>query len=282
MALFSRIKTWVSNEVLTAADLNAEFDNILTNSRATSITGYSADTTTMQTTADPYPGSSESLASSVAEELTRLRYVIKQMSGQTQWYIDPVGSLSTGGIDAANLASNAVTTVKINNLAVTTAKIDDLGVTTGKIAANAVTRAKLASLANLSSTGTGAALAVTGTTITTLCTRTFTGTGRPIALIFQGDSDAAQTPYLRVNNAAGAEARGYLLFYRDSTILAKYVLGAKSTGGTAGDLYLPPSAFTYVDTAATSSPVTYYIKAAGLTSDDVVTANYSVLLAYEL
>lgn len=282
MALFSRVKTWVSNEVLTASDLNAEFDNILTNARATTITGYSADTSTMQTTADPYPGGSESLASSVAEEITRLRYMIKLISGQAQWYVDPVGSLSTGGIDTASLATNAVTTVKITDLNVTTGKINDLAVTTGKLAANAVTRSKIEALANVSSTGTGAALAVTGTTITTMCTRTFTGTGRPVKLIFQGDSDAAQTPYFRINNAAGATADGYIYFYRDSTILAKYRVGATATGSTASSLYLPPSAFTYVDTAATSSPVTYYLKAAGATADDVLTANYSVLLVYEL
>ena len=181
-------------------------------------------------------------------------------------------SVATGGVATDDIADSAVTT----------AKIADLNVTTGKIAANAVTRAKLSALGNLSSAGTGAALSVTGTTITTFCTRTFTGTGRPIALIFQGDSDAAQNPYVNVYNGSGATAAGYIYFYRDSTILAKYSIGASAGGSSTGSVTLPSSAFNYVDVGASSTPCTYYIKAAGATASDVVTANYSVLLAYEL
>jgi len=53
-------------------------------------------------------------------------------------------SVSTGGISATELASDAVTTVKILDSNVTTAKIADLNVTTGKLADNAVTNAKMA------------------------------------------------------------------------------------------------------------------------------------------
>src|SRR5690606_5719912 len=103
MALFSRVKTWVSNEVLTAADLNAEFDNILNNSVASSIIGASANVTAMQATVDPGDVGSESLAASVTGELQRLRYVIKRIVGGTQWYEAPVGNLGAGGITRKNL-----------------------------------------------------------------------------------------------------------------------------------------------------------------------------------
>lgn len=56
-------------------------------------------------------------------------------------------AIINGGVNnitAANLATDAVSTVKIQNLAVTTGKIDNLAVTTGKIADSAVTTGKLA------------------------------------------------------------------------------------------------------------------------------------------
>jgi len=93
MGLLSRIKTWVEGETLTASDLNAEFDNILNNLNPDSIEDASESVTQMQATADPYPGGSESLATSLRGELQRLRYLIKQITGKSQWYIDPSYSL---------------------------------------------------------------------------------------------------------------------------------------------------------------------------------------------
>ncbi len=93
MGLLSRIKTWISGETLTASDLNAEFDNILNNLDPDNIEDASANATAMQATADPYPGGSESLATNLRGELQRLRYVLKQVTGQSQWYIDPTVSI---------------------------------------------------------------------------------------------------------------------------------------------------------------------------------------------
>lgn len=93
-ATFSRIKTW-GNEVLYPADLNAEFDNILNNFTPSGMDDYSTNTAQMQSTADPYPGAVESLATTGAGELERLRYVIKQITGEAQWYIDPDTDLAT-------------------------------------------------------------------------------------------------------------------------------------------------------------------------------------------
>ena len=41
--LFSRIKTWIKDEVIKASDLNAEFNNIITNLQPTKIDDYSAE-----------------------------------------------------------------------------------------------------------------------------------------------------------------------------------------------------------------------------------------------
>lgn len=89
MGILSRVKTWAAAETLTAADLNAEFNNILNNLDPDSVEDASANATAMQATADPYPGASASLATDLRGEVQRLRYVIKQITGESQWYIDP-------------------------------------------------------------------------------------------------------------------------------------------------------------------------------------------------
>jgi len=86
---FSRVKTWGSGDTLTAADLNAEFDNVLNNSDPDGIDDASANATAMQATADPYPAASESLATDLRGELQRIRYIIKQITGEANWYVDP-------------------------------------------------------------------------------------------------------------------------------------------------------------------------------------------------
>lgn len=93
MGLLSRVKTWIAAETLTASDLNAEFDNILNNLDPDSVEDASADNTAMQTVADPYPGA-ESLATSLRGELQRLRYLIKQITGETNWYVDPDNTIA--------------------------------------------------------------------------------------------------------------------------------------------------------------------------------------------
>src|SRR3972149_832886 len=93
--LYSKVKTVVDGEMITAADRNAEHDNHITNSIPTMIDDYSADATEMQTTTDPYPSGSPSLATYLAGELERLRYLIKQITGEAQWYIDPDTDLAT-------------------------------------------------------------------------------------------------------------------------------------------------------------------------------------------
>lgn len=87
-ANFSRLKDWVY-EKLYADDLDAEFNNILNNFDPDGMDDASATVGAMQTTNDPYPGSAESLPTSLRGELQRIRYLIKQQHGAAQWYIFP-------------------------------------------------------------------------------------------------------------------------------------------------------------------------------------------------
>ena len=93
-ATFGRIKVWVGGEVLTASDLNAEFDNILQNLSPAGISSVSEDINDMRATTDPYPGGVEYLAPNLREEIKSIRYLIRQITGKSQWYIDPDVSLS--------------------------------------------------------------------------------------------------------------------------------------------------------------------------------------------
>jgi len=92
-ATFSRVKTWSTGQTLTASDLNAEFDNILNNLTPAGVDDQSSNAAAMQATADPYPGGSESLATSLTGEIQRLRYMIQQITGMTYWYQDPVDEI---------------------------------------------------------------------------------------------------------------------------------------------------------------------------------------------
>jgi len=111
-ATFSRLKNWIA-ETLTYADLNAEIDNILNNLTPSGVDDYSTNTTQMRVTTDPGEVGTESLATSLAGEVERLRFAIKEIKGTdvAQWYSSSsysLGSLGTaigGGLPNNRLAS---------------------------------------------------------------------------------------------------------------------------------------------------------------------------------
>ncbi len=250
MAIFSRVKTWVSNEVLTASDLNAEFDNLLTNTKPTSIEDYSTNTSEMQSSADPGGVGSESLATSLAGEIQRLRYKIKQIIGGAQWYSAPdfdlTGTLGTsniadgaitsakildGTIATGDLADGAVTTVKISDSnvteakigpgAVTASKLANLSVDTGNIIANAVTAAKVA---NGSAYGTYTGTRSTDGTILSSSIQT-NGVRDSVYLVsgwVDGDTSAGWYGYIRIaGNTSG--------LYKDVYVSTQAVSGFRTT-----------------------------------------------------
>lgn len=93
--LFSRVKNWIKIETLKASDVNAEFDNIITNFIPQKMDDYSSTVGQMQTETSPGAQGSESQATSLAGELERLRYAIRRAVGGTYWYDNPSASLSS-------------------------------------------------------------------------------------------------------------------------------------------------------------------------------------------
>ena len=111
-ATFSRVKTWTT-EVATNTDLNAEFDNILNNLGPAGVDDYSTSTAQMKLQTSPGALGSESLATSLAGELERLRFVIQRMIGgsTSYWYEAPpttLGDIRTilGGSVSTNYISS--------------------------------------------------------------------------------------------------------------------------------------------------------------------------------
>ena len=94
-ATFNRLKNWTT-EILTYADLNAEIDNILNNLTPSGVDDYSTNATQMRLQTSPGSSGSESLATSLAGEIERLRYVIQRLmgTGTTYWYDAPPTTLA--------------------------------------------------------------------------------------------------------------------------------------------------------------------------------------------
>lgn len=91
----SVFKTWIAGEILTAADLNSSFQVIPNTNIPEDIDDFSVNALEMQTQTDPGESGSESLATSLSEEIARLRFAIKDATGKTYWYQTPVSTIET-------------------------------------------------------------------------------------------------------------------------------------------------------------------------------------------
>lgn len=114
--LFGRKKVWQKNETILSPDLNAEFNNVLNNASLPNLTGYSTNVAQMQQQVSPGGVGSESLAQTTADELTRLRYVLAQITGNTYWYQTP--ALSIAQLTSLLSQGNAVPANRISSGAV--------------------------------------------------------------------------------------------------------------------------------------------------------------------
>jgi len=135
-SLQPRVKTWVSTEDVVYSDLNAEFDNVLLAMQPLLTDDYSTDVTQMQTATDPGEVGSESKATTLAGELARLRFIIKEITGENYWYESPIASLTgisnaIGGglspnrlVSGRMLATSAQPAFLVPNGAARTVKLD--------------------------------------------------------------------------------------------------------------------------------------------------------------
>src|SRR3990167_5659384 len=85
------ITTRVAGETLTAAKYNADNQNAVDNATPAGLDDYSSNATQMQSSTDPGEVGTESLPTSLAGELERIRFTIEEFksvfdSGVVQWY----------------------------------------------------------------------------------------------------------------------------------------------------------------------------------------------------
>lgn len=78
--------TRATGTVLTAAIYNADHQNHIDNQTPQMTDDYSSNATQMQSVVDPGGVGTEVLATSLAGEIERLRFIIKTMHGGAQWY----------------------------------------------------------------------------------------------------------------------------------------------------------------------------------------------------
>lgn len=105
--LWNRLKVWGKKETVQSSDLNAEFDNVRANARPDKIDDYSATVSQMQTLFNPGGIGTENQPTSTAEELGALRYLIKAITGEAQWYGTPDSSISAIKTLLDSLATSA-------------------------------------------------------------------------------------------------------------------------------------------------------------------------------
>jgi len=96
--------TRASGLTLTANIYNSDHQNHIDNHNTEQIDDFSASVAEMQTMTDPYPASSESQATSLSGEITRLRYQIDQIIGSAQWYNDVPTDLTNIDVRPLNIA----------------------------------------------------------------------------------------------------------------------------------------------------------------------------------
>lgn len=84
-ALYSHT-TRSTGTTLTAAIYNADHQNHIDNGIPAQLDDYSSNAAQMQAMTSPGTVGSESLATTLAGELERLRYIVNQMNGGAQWY----------------------------------------------------------------------------------------------------------------------------------------------------------------------------------------------------
>jgi hypothetical protein len=107
-------KTYVDGDILSASDYMADNQQHIDNQTPQATDDYSANVSQMRTVTDTGDENSESLATSLAGELERLRYVINHikttMNGSTvtQWYSKSYSLVvSNGTVTTAKLADGA-------------------------------------------------------------------------------------------------------------------------------------------------------------------------------
>ena len=236
MAQITRITTFVDGDVLTAAQLNNEFDNVVD-----AVNSLDDDNIADGANISPAKISATIAGDGIARDGST-GALSANVDGITLEVSSNQIRVKDSGISTAKIAASAVTTAKINDGAVTRAKLAAIGQQQSGFVTDTETGSSLADIAGLS------------VSITT--------TGKPIMIALKGLSTNASQ--VRAEAPNGTTADCTLAFLRDSTVVSQYQFGATITDSSSNievDVFgLPASSFWTIDTPSAG---TYTYKVQG-------------------
>lgn len=263
----SRVTNFVDGQVLTASQLNGEFNNVIGGVN-------SINNAQIATNAQIAPSKIAATIKGDAIERDGTTGALSVKTDDTTVEIsgDNV-QIKDNGVTLAKMADNSVDTAELVDGAVTTAKIEDA----------AVTQAKRAALGQQisSSSGTGYSNATASFTDVTNLSVTITTTGRPVFIGMIGDGSSS----VQLTSGGGGIITGNLRMLEGANTLFTSQLNQNigASGDPAATLRFPCSAFStvFVGTAAT---YTFKIQGAGGVNFNTTTlsVNNCKLVAYEL
>jgi len=114
-ANFNRVKNWISEKFL-SDDINAEFNNLFDNLTPAGVDDASETLADMQETTDPGEVGTESLATSTEGELQRLRFMLAEITGKSEWYETPSSSIEELINSVGGLPPNRITSGRTRSL----------------------------------------------------------------------------------------------------------------------------------------------------------------------
>lgn len=310
-AIVSRIVTFTDGTVLTAADLNSEFNNLVNNINAldndnisatanispsklsatiagdgigrdsgTGVLEVNDDNSTLEINADTLRVKDNGITDAKLRQSAGLSVVGR--SANTTGNVADMTASSDG--DVLRRSGTTVGFGALGSNTVGSAQITDASIATADIADGAVTQAKRAAL------GQQVSSELSSQTITTLgsdvdltnLSVSITTSGRPVYIGFVCTNAAGNPCYFDLYDSSGTSCSASIKFKRDGSLISEqeYTIGS-ITGATQVRGNISPTAFRHIDVVAAG---TYAYKATvnvdtGCTSMNV---RYTKLIAFEL
>lgn len=277
----SRVTNFVDGNVLTASQLNSEFNNVI--GGVNSINNAQLATNAQiapSKIAGTIKGDGINRDGSTGALSVKTDNVTTEISGDNIQVKDD-------GITQAKLADDSVGTDQIIDDAVTADKLADNAVNTANIVDGAVTQTKRAALNLIESLSSGAfSTTSTSAVDVTNLSISITTTGRPVFIGLVSTSTTNGNTNLSYFGLSsnGASATGGVYLLRDSSVVANVNLAASSGNGSSTNMQNPCSTFSMIETP-TAGTYTYKVQARGFVIPGIGTTmivSRCKLVAYEL
>lgn len=266
-ATISRVKTFSDGEILTASDLNAEFDNVVDG-----VNSITNDNIASNAAISPTKISSAIKGTAIDRNSTSGALSVKVDDATIEVDSDVI-RVKDDGITGAKLNSNVVDNVTLEQTG-NTLRVKTSGIGSAQIADGSITQAKRASLGIQISASSGLSIVTDSSTsfadVPNLSV-TITTTGRPVFIGIMSDGTDQSNSSCQVTS--GSTATIYA-FERSGTLIA-------AIGANNGDLN-PCSSYYVIDTPTAGTYTYKFRQKLAIASNSTRSVLYAKLVAYEL